>query len=220
MHRRNQPEEEQPDAGESAHAEDEFQREFEKAFEEAKGEFWQQLGIDPEELDGRKAQSPKPEGARLKDLYRQLVRRLHPDKKGKRAPREIEWWHQTQDAYQMGNIEQLELILTLVEMEDKGSKEASVSVLAQLTAEFKKSLRALKRNITSFKRDIAWNFSRLTDFTGLLEKTRQQLRADREQILWLLQKYERQIQSWELAATTPRKRAGARQTAWQDEEWF
>src|SRR5688572_20216 len=192
MHARAHPEEPQPE--ETDPEEPDFQKDFQENFARAAEEFWARLGVNPEELPGALHEPKRPELAnRAKDLYRRLVRRLHPDKGGKRTAREIEWWHQTQDAYKTGNEEQLELILTLVEIEDKGSNEASVSVLTQLTAEFKKSLRSLKRKLTQLKRDVAWNFSGLADFSALFERTKAQLVAERNHILWLLQKYERQI---------------------------
>lgn len=220
--RRAHPEEQEEEARQFADEEAEFAREFEEAFQKQAEEFWSKLGMDPEELRRADAAMRPPEtSGRLKDMYRKLARRLHPDKCGKRSRREIEWWHQTQDAYENGNIEQLELILTLVEMEDRGSEEATVSVLTQLTGEFKKSLRALKKKISAFRQDMAWNFSRLTDFSSLLEKTRRQLKADREQIVWLIEKYERQIQSWELAAaSSASKRGRARRGTMREEEWF
>lgn len=222
MHRRNHPEpvEAESKEVEGEAEEEQFRREFEEVFGRIEEEFWERTGGNPADSRRSHEKLPQTQGSRLKDQYRKLVRLLHPDKGAKRSAKEIEWWHQTQEAYESGNLEQLELILTLVEMENKGTKEASVSALSQLTLEFKKSLKALKRKIGDFKKDIAWNFSQATDFTALLARTRSQLQADRDRVVWLLQKYEAQIQSWETAAAGSRKRVRARRGNWADEEWF
>ncbi len=221
MRRRNAPDEISAEEKAAAEAEEaELRRDFEEIFNEAAQEFWEKMGVNPEEPAApRKGTKPRP-ASRLKELYRRLVRLLHPDKGARRTPREIEWWHQTQAAYQSQNVEQLELILTLIEIEQRGSTDASVSVLAQLTLEFKKSLKALKRQLSGFKQDVAWNFSQLVDFSGLMRRTRIQLESERDHILWLLQKYERQIATWQTATATPAKRTRTRSGSYQDEEWF
>ncbi len=220
MHRREHPEEREEEVRQAEEEEAEFRKEFEEAFKKTEDEFWKHFKGDSDEFNPppRKAEAKK--GGRLKDLYRNLVRLLHPDKGAKRSKKEIEWWHQTQDAYQTGNVEQLELILTLVEMENRGSKDATVSVLAQLTSEFKKSLKALKRKISVLKKELAWNFSLLPDCSSLFVRVRNELQADRDRMLWLLQKYEQQIRTWETAPASAPKRARARRGAYQDEEWF
>jgi hypothetical protein len=223
MHRRNHPEEAAQKESEEDKEDEEFRREFEEAFNQMEDESAEEERAKSGR--GRAArngagEAPGKQNNRVKDVYRKLVRLLHPDKGSKRTAKEVEWWHETQEAYETGNLEQLELILTLVEMEHKGSKEASISVLGQLTVEFRKSLKALKRKIASLKKEIAWGFSQLTDLSALMARTRAQLTADRDKLAWLLQKYQSQISAWEIAATTPGKRVRARRGAWQDEEWF
>jgi hypothetical protein len=220
VHRREHPEIQEEEARKPDEEEDAFRKDFEEVFGKSEDEFWQKINGESEPFVPPSRKAEVKQGSRLKDLYRRLVRLLHPDKGAKGGKKEIEWWHQTQDAYQTGNVEQLELILTLVEMEDRGSKHATVSVLSQLTIEFKKSLKALKRKIAGLKKDLAWNFSQLTDFSALLVRVRNELQSDRDRILWLLQKYEQQIRSWETTPAPARKRVRARRGSWQDEEWF
>src|SRR5258708_1552100 len=44
---------------------------------------------------------PTRESDRLKELYRTLVRQLHPDRNPKQSAREREFWHQVQAAYRL-----------------------------------------------------------------------------------------------------------------------
>jgi hypothetical protein len=195
----------------------------ENNFNKAAEDFFEQAARERENA-AREKKLARQSG-RLKELYRALARRLHPDKGLKLTPREKEWWHQTQAAYETGDIEQLEMILTLLEVEDKGAKQATISTLHQLTAAFKKSLRALKRQLAEFRRDIAWNFSRRQDHDLLARQMRFTLEADRRKLQWVLQRYEEQIQLWERPARRPRpapsaKRVRTAPANWVDEEWF
>ena len=84
-----------------------------------------------------------------------------------------EWWHQAQTAYAAGDVEQLEVILTLCEIGDSGTTaHTSASLLQRITAQLKNSLREIKRQITGQRRDPAWNFSRRTDHEALAVQTR------------------------------------------------
>ena len=223
LHRREHPEppEENPDPGEFSEGERDAE---ERASQEFAEEFWQRfqngkLGRDPAPLPSQRAQN-----ARLKDLYRKLARRLHPDNGCVITPREAELWHKTQAAYEAGQVEVLESILTLLEVRDKGAKNASVSTLFQLTATLKKTLRTLKRQLTQLRQDAAWNFSQRPDRNALHRVTEEMLHADRDKLLWLLTRYESQLHRWSLQnppmRAAVRKRVRSVRTNWTDEEWF
>jgi hypothetical protein len=144
MRRREHPEQfEKQMREEEEEEEEEFRKEFEQIFGASEEEFFEKFGFGqktpPKKSSSRENESRKPAITRLKDLYRSLARRLHPDAGGRRSQKEIEWWHQTQAAYQAGDIEKLELILTLADIEEKGAKEASVSILQQIIHQFKQS---------------------------------------------------------------------------------
>ena len=83
---------------------------------------------------------------RLKELYRAVVRRLHPDSQQEMTAQKTEWWHQAQAAYEAGDAEQLEVILTLCQIGDSGTTaHTSASLLQRITAQLKSSLREIKR---------------------------------------------------------------------------
>src|SRR6266496_2699911 len=125
-----------------------------------------------------KANSPAA-ARRLKEIYRALARRLHPDAQREMTAQKREWWHQAQAAYQEGDIEQLEVILVLCEIEETGNADkASLSVLQRISAHFKKSLRQLRSQLTKSKRDPAWNFSQCKDLAVLTERVRRRMDED------------------------------------------
>jgi hypothetical protein len=126
-----------------------------------------------------KAQQPGDEGPRLKELYRALARLLHPDVQQRMTPQKLERWHQTQEAYQKGDIEQLEIILTLSEIDEKGTTDqTSCSLLQQITKKLKSSYRNLRAKVAQCRRDPAWGFARRTNNYALEVKLRRQLDED------------------------------------------
>jgi hypothetical protein len=135
-------------------------------------EFFRKLGPDAGPQDNHSPRSgqhtetaaPATESTRLKELYRSVVRRLHPDIQPEMTAQKTEWWHQAQAAYEASDVEQLEVILTLCEIGEKGTTaHTSASLLQRITAQLKKSLRETKRQIAGQRRDPAWNFSQHAD---------------------------------------------------------
>lgn len=217
-----------PGAEESSWDESEQAREEERTFDEAKEafrDFASALGFDVGEEDvfpppaERERLTDKP--PRMKELYRSLARRLHPDTAGELTPKEVEWWHQAQAAYDAGNLEQLELIWTLCQVQDRGTKETSVGLLGQVIAHFKGSLRALRRRLSECKRDPAWNFSRMTDRSMLQRKLKETLGLQCSALEEEAAYFERMVADWERASSTSRR--GGRKASsrkYQEEEFL
>jgi hypothetical protein len=221
LHRRSHPEEEEEAEARGSEQNKDFeQEEEERTAEEIAEEFWQRLheaAAGPGEYSER---TTKAQSQTLKELYRKLARRLHPDNGRTITPRETELWHKTQTAYEHGQIEVLETILTMLEVDEKGARSASVSTLMQLTASLRQSLRTLKRQLTALRQDIAWNFSRREDRTDLQRSAEVTLAADRDHLIWHLTRCEAQIRRWDAQSKGSRKRVRTQGKTWAEEELF
>jgi hypothetical protein len=190
----------------------------EDPMEEFMNEFFRKFGpgARPQDNHGLRNGQPAESGApaqtskRLKELYRAVVRRLHPDSQREMTAQKTEWWHQAQAAYEAGDVEQLEVILTLCEIGDSGTTaHTSASLLQRITAQLKHSLREIKRQITGQRRDPAWNFSRRTDLDALAVQTRRTLMADLERMRFQCRTIQEMIARWKGAAERlkqPRRR--------------
>jgi DNA-binding transcriptional MerR regulator len=147
---------------------------------------------------------------RLKELYRALVRRLHPDSQREMTAQKTEWWHQAQAAYESGDVEQLEVILTLCEVGESGTTaHTSASLLQRITAQLKSSLREIKRQLTQRRRDPAWNFSRRADHEVLEFQMRRALTEDLQRMRDRWRETQELIAGWKRAAEhlkPPRRR--------------
>jgi len=182
--------------------EDPLDEQFERLFEEMEEAFAEMFG-----MGGRRTQR-KPETKtdgikrgksydRLKDIYRAVVRRLHPDTQKEMTSQKLEWWHQAQAAYEKGDIHQLEVILSLCEIEEKGTTaHTSLSILQRITRQLKNSFKQLKRELAKHRRDPAWNFSQRKDLDQLALQIRGSLRDESSALRAELQQIEQQLNLW------------------------
>ena len=164
--------------------------------------------------------APTGEGngaSRLKELYRILVRRLHPDMRADTDPDVSALWHDVQEAYATGNVERLEMLLAFTDMQAENvSEHTTVSQMLAVLKEIRSSLHALLRTLSGAKRELAWDFARNTNRAPLEERLRKQLNrdiTDREDHLRELESF---IGSW----TIPKRSRPKRQSRAQDEFTF
>src|SRR5205814_479968 len=102
-------------------SEESFEEQFQRLVDEMQDAFEGNFGArggrsrkqSENEIPSRKKESKTT--SRLKQLYRAVVRRLHPDTQQEMTAQKMEWWHQAQAAYEASNLEHLELILSLCE---------------------------------------------------------------------------------------------------------
>ena len=102
-----------------------------------------------------------PVDARVKELYRVLVRRLHPDLRADRSAAVSALWHDVQEAYNASDVPQLEILLALSDIEaDHMGAATSLSRMRTLHAELERALRALEKSLLEAEGEDAWNFAR------------------------------------------------------------
>ena len=201
---------ERPGAGPDAENRDDEDDPFKTILEEMFGDFgpedcpWDEPGR-PAGLPFPPAVAPADTSRRLKELYRAVVRRLHPDSQREMTAQKTEWWHQAQAAYEAGDAEQLEVILTLCEIGESGTTaHTSASLLQRITARLKTSLREIKRLIAQRRREPAWNFSSRTDHTALAQQLRRELTGELMAMQMRWRDTQDRIAKWKAAAEKPR----------------
>lgn len=161
---------------------------------------------------GRHNESAAPvhKAGRLKELYRAVVRRLHPDSQREMTAQKTEWWHQAQAAYEAGDAEQLEVILTLCDIGESGTTaHTSASLLQRITAQLKSSLREIKRQLAGRRGDPAWHFSSRTDHGALAVQVRRELTDELGRMRYQCRQIQAMIAKWKAAAERlkqPRRR--------------
>lgn len=141
-----------------------------KSEEELKGFFQDAFGMSEEEAEaayartlGGRRQTVSEPSTRIKEVYRVLVRRLHPDRVDPADSGKEELWHAVQAAYQNRNLELLESLLARCDLEE-GVVETQTSIwqLRRTWREIKNTVNGLRGQIREAKREMAWGFSRRT----------------------------------------------------------
>jgi hypothetical protein len=200
-----QPDEEQEESGEDQGGRDKKNQE-EWTFEDFLHEFFEHQRRAQDERSRREAgpadsrkKSSAGTNARVKQVYRQLVRKLHPDIHATPSPGQLELWHQTQEAYEQDDLQALEAILAMCEIEEKGTHlQASMSALMEIVKQHKKSLRKARSELREAKKTPAWGFAAASEMQkeALLLKRGEYLRSRISLLKGSIGKLEREIESW------------------------
>jgi hypothetical protein len=122
--------------------------------------------------------APGPMDARVKELYRLLVRRLHPDLRADGSTAVSALWHEVQEAYAASDIAHLEILLALSDIKSDGfSDQTSVSQMRAALAELTRALFALEDSLRQARDEDAWGFARTGAQPGLRERVERELQA-------------------------------------------
>jgi hypothetical protein len=129
---------------------------------------------DPEEDE-----EATPLDARVKELYRLLVRRLHPDLRADGSAAVSALWHEVQDAYAAGDVAQLELLLAVSDIRrNPMDGETSVAQMHSLAAELRRALCALEKSLEEAEREDSWDFARSGPNEHLHMRVERELKAE------------------------------------------
>lgn len=156
----------------------------------------------------RKAQ----QDSRIKELYRQLARRLHPDLNPGLEAKKTELWHQVQEAYTSNQLARLETLAALSHMFDSSwDKVEGVSTLKNLFKELTSTFKQIEKKLKLARKDLAWNFHEKMQnpvtLDTLKKSIEKELHSDYRDLVTEHREIEALIQEW----STPRKARAKRQ---------
>jgi hypothetical protein len=98
--------------------------------------------------------------ARVKALYRILVRRLHPDLRDDSSAGVSALWHEVQEAYAASDVPHLEILLALIDIEANTlGAQTSVGQMRAILAELERAARALEKSLMEAEGEDAWDFA-------------------------------------------------------------
>ncbi|MGV3530877.1 MAG: J domain-containing protein [Chthoniobacteraceae bacterium] len=141
--------------------------------------------------------SPEQEtpDSRLKDLYRRLVRLLHPDSSGDHSMRARELWHELQEAYRTRDLERMEAVAGRADLGANGTAAAlSVGLLRRMIRDLRDALDGMRAQLARARKNPAWNFRRRAKELPKLEKKRRQsLERGLEHATWTLKDFTQEL---------------------------
>jgi len=117
--------------------------------------------------------------ARVKELYRILVRRLHPDLRADASTAVSALWHEVQEAYAASDVPRMEILLALSDIESNQlGHQTSVSQLRVVRTELERALRALEKSLREAEGEDAWNFAETGPGADLRLRVERELKLD------------------------------------------
>ena len=150
--------------------------------------------IDVEEEE---AEAVEAKDARVKTLYRILVRKLHPDLRDDASTEVSGLWHEVQEAYAAGDVAHLEILLALIDIESNGtSAQTSVSQMHATLAELERATRALEKSLLEAEGEDAWDFAQSGPNEDLRLRLERQLKSDLAQRSLRLDVFTKTIAAW------------------------
>ncbi len=151
---------------------------------------------EPQPARGLVPDSPE-QTPRIKEIYRLLVRRLHPDTQTERNPRVMSLWHDVQAAYESHDLERLEMLLTLTDIvSDSSQAQAGLGEIRSLTAHLRNAVQELARNLQDARNDPAWDFDTRKDLSTYAEALDREFQHDLAAQEHTLTETVRILQSW------------------------
>jgi hypothetical protein len=131
------------------------------------------------EAEEEETEEDEIKDARVKALYRILVRRLHPDLREDASTSVSSLWHEVQEAYAASDVAHLEILLALVDIESNSmGAQTSVGQMRAILAEFERAIRALEKSLREAEGEDAWNFAQSGPDADLRLRVERQLTSE------------------------------------------
>jgi hypothetical protein len=163
------------------------------------------------EVEEEGADEEEAKDARVKTLYRVLVRKLHPDLRDDASTEVSGLWHEVQEAYAAGDVAHLEILLALIDIESNGtSAQTSVSQMRATLAELERATRALEKSLLEAEGEDAWDFAQNGPNEDLRLRLERQLKSDLAQRSMRLDVFTKTISAWAHGPIANRKVMTAR----------
>lgn len=175
-------------------------RQFFQEFQEATGRSADSQRYPPQ--SGRPQRRSKV-SSQIKELYRILVRKLHPDSGADYDGEAERLWHDLQEAYKDHDLERMEILLALTEIHDgTDAPRTGIFHIRKVTAGFMRSARDLQAQLRKLALDPAARFAAARDREAFTRQFRAKLSRRLASARSHLAKLEALVASW----TQPRKR--------------
>lgn len=145
---------------------------------------------------------------RLKELYRHLVRRLHPDTGKAHDPFLESLWHDLQEAYKTRDLERMELLLAITDVNTGGDAVQSTLFHIRLVSrKLGSTLAGLKKRIGGIRKSEAWKFWHAKDRKEVEKSLRKAAESRVEKEEMNLAQLEAEVAWWKSQARPQRTAA-------------
>jgi hypothetical protein len=145
---------------------------------------------------------PHPDQKSIKELYRSIVRQLHPDRHGQMTEARKALWHEAQEAYRHHDLNALHSILARCDAGEAGLGDHSpVSLIRRLTQQLRTSAQKTKNEMRNRRRDPAWDYETRIRNPNFVRGVKSDLLDMVGSLQWSLDEIERELARLDRMAT-------------------
>ena len=187
---------------------------FEDDFDDWLAEEWGESDDFSEETDEKSGKPhtdrPHPDQKSIKELYRTIVRQLHPDRHGEMTDARKALWHEAQDAYRRHDLNALHSVLARCDAGEAGLGEHTpVSMIHRLTQQLRAAAQAAKHEMRNRRRDVAWDYETRIRNPRYIQDVRFDLQGMVNDLQWSLNEIERELARLDRMASRPKRKSQA-----------
>ncbi|MEI6564256.1 MAG: hypothetical protein WCO42_08155 [bacterium] len=137
---------------------------------------------------------PHPDQKSVKELYRSIVRLLHPDHHGQMTDVRKALWHEAQEAYRRHDLNALHSILARCDAGEAGLGDHSpVSLIRRLTQQLRTAAQTTRHEMRDMRRDVAWDYETRINNPNFVRSVKVDLEDMVSSLLWNLNEIEREL---------------------------
>jgi len=133
---------------------------------------------------------------RVKELYRRLVRRLHPDLRADGSADVSALWHEVQEAYAASDVARMEILLAVSDIESRRIHNQTLSQMQIVLIELRRARMALEKSLIEAQREDAWDFARVGPNPELRERVEAELKSELARRVRRLDFLSRAVADW------------------------
>lgn len=158
------------------------------------------------------SKTPEVDFKTARELYRTIVRKLHPDHHGRMSEAKKHLWDEAQSAWRSLDVKTLKNVLDQCENAEIGVGEnTAVSTLLHLTRRLKDALRQARAQVRQLSRKLEWDYEARKTNPAYARKVKQLILDDLRLLHFQYDRLTRAFQSLEQhAARKTRKRPAPR----------
>jgi hypothetical protein len=138
--------------------------------------------------------SSPPDQKSVKELYRNIVRQLHPDRHGQMTDARKALWHEAQEAYRRHDLNALHSILSRCDSGEAALGDHSpVSLIHRLTRQLKATAQSTKNEMRNRRRDVAWDYETRIRNPRYVQDVKADLQGMVDNLQWSLDEIEGEL---------------------------
>ncbi len=173
--------------------------------QDSKGDFWQE---GPRDASASSQRASADGNSLLKDLYRKLVRALHPDLGHETNDEQSHRWAAVQDAYRYQDVAKMRELYDKILGNTKGTsrnepslEELPLGELMTLVSKINHQLREIRRKLVFARDEPHWDFQKLQEtgsgkIVSLRQRLENEFRRDRAHRQDMLRALKQKLKRW------------------------